>query len=64
MNNYLLLPKLLIGLLQISYGTLLLHIWLLHFAIVMHHSFKFNLETLQIVVSFWIELIKLNIFLF
>jgi hypothetical protein len=63
MRTYLLFLEPLTSLFQIGYGILLLHIGLLHFIVVMRHLFKVNLETLQIVVSFPIELIELDIFL-
>ncbi len=63
MNNYLLFPELLTQLLPTGYGTLLLHARLLHFVIILCHSIKVNLETLQIIVSFPSELIELGIFL-
>jgi hypothetical protein len=50
-------------LLPTGYGTLLLHARLLHFVIILCHSIKVNLETLQIIVSFPSELIELGIFL-
>jgi len=64
MNNDLLLLELLTNLLQIGYGTLLLHIKFLHVVVILRHLHKFNLETLQIIVSFPIELIEFNIFMF
>jgi len=61
--NDLLLLELLTSLFQTSYGTLLLHIIFFHFVVISRHLHKFNLETLQIVVSFLIELIEFNILL-
>jgi hypothetical protein len=60
-GSYLLIYEVLIGLLQTGYDTLLLHIGLFHFGIILHHSLQINLEMFQIVVGFPIELIELNI---
>jgi hypothetical protein len=62
-GSYLLFFELLIVLLQTSYDHLLLHIGLLHFGVVLCHSLNINLETLQIIMNFLIELIELDIFL-
>ncbi len=62
-EQLLLFLELLTGLIQTNYGTLLLHVGLLHFVVIPHHLLKFSLETLQIIVSFPIELIEFSIFL-
>jgi hypothetical protein len=61
-GSYLLLSKILTRLLQIDYDTLF-QIGLLDFGVVMCHSLQISLETFQIIVSFPIELVKLNILL-
>jgi hypothetical protein len=55
--------ELLTSLFQTRYDTMLLHTQLFHFGIVLRHSLQISLETLQIIVSFLIELIKFDIFL-
>ncbi len=61
-GNYLFLFKILTSLFQTSYDTLLLHIGLLHFGVVLRHLLQSSLEMLQIIVDFPIELIELGIF--
>jgi hypothetical protein len=61
-GNYLFLFKILTSLFQTSYDTLLLHIGLLHFGVVLRHLLQISLEMLQIIVDFPIELIELGIF--
>ncbi len=63
MGNYLLLFEVLISLIQTGYDTLLLHIGLLHFGVILCHLLQIGLEMLQIIMGFLIELIELNIFL-
>jgi hypothetical protein len=55
--------KVLVGLLQIGYDTLLFQIGLFHFGIILHHSLQINLEMLQIIVDFLVELVKFGILL-
>jgi hypothetical protein len=55
--------EVLIGLFQTGYDTLLFQTRLLHFGIISNHLLQINLETLQIIVGFPIELIKLGILL-
>ncbi len=63
MGSYLLLSKILTGLLQTNYHTLLFQTGLLHFGIVSHHFLQISLEMIQIIMGIPIEQVKLNILL-
>jgi hypothetical protein len=58
-----LLSKFLTSLFQIRYDTLLFQIKLFHFGVIPHHLLQINLEMVQIIMGFLVELIELNIFL-
>jgi hypothetical protein len=63
MGSYMLFPKILIGMLQTGYDTLLFQIGLLHFGIISCYPLQFNLVTSQIIMGLPIELVELNILL-
>jgi len=58
-----LLLKILTSLLQTNYDTMLFQTGLLRFDIISCHSFQINLETIQIIMGFLVESIKLGILL-
>jgi hypothetical protein len=61
-GSFVLFPKILIGLLQIDYDTMLFQTKLFHFGIILHHLLQISLETIQIIMGLPIELNELGIF--
>jgi len=57
-----LFPKILIGLLQIYYDTMLFQTKLFHLCIILHRLLQISLETIQIIMGLSIELNELGIF--
>ncbi len=62
-GSYILLPKILIGLFQTNYDTMLFQIWLFHFGIILRHLFQIRLETIQFIVGLLVELVEIGILL-
>jgi hypothetical protein len=58
-----LLFEVLTYLLQTGYDTLSFQTRLLHFGVVLRHLFQINLETLQIIMCFPVQLVELKILL-
>jgi hypothetical protein len=63
LGNYMLLPKILMGMFQTGYNTLLFETGLLYFGIISRHLLQISLETGQIIMGLPIEPVELNILL-